>query len=135
MSTPGPTRWADAPFSPAVRPTRPRGGSDRTTSVNPFVTTATDAVSTFGLDVDTGSYTMGRRTLLAGGSPDPATGRVRSDDIGQPLRDDGDRRGVDLRPRCRHRVLHDGPTHPSRRRFARPGHGAGQIGRHRSTPS
>lgn len=41
-----------------------------------FVKCTTDAESTFGLDVDTGSYRVGRTTLDLGARPDPASIRV-----------------------------------------------------------
>lgn len=43
---------------------------------NPFVVTTTDASSTFGLDVDTGSYTVGRQSVNQGQRPAPASVRV-----------------------------------------------------------
>jgi Ca-activated chloride channel family protein len=44
--------------------------------VNPRIDTIDDALSTFGLDVDTGSYTVGRRWLSDGNLPDPDSVRV-----------------------------------------------------------
>ncbi len=44
--------------------------------VNPFIDTEDDALSTFGLDVDTASYTIARRYLDDGNLPDPASVRV-----------------------------------------------------------
>lgn len=44
--------------------------------VRNFVETARDALSTFALDVDTGSYTIARRWLDEGEMPDPASVRV-----------------------------------------------------------
>jgi Ca-activated chloride channel family protein len=44
--------------------------------VRNFVDTTRDAVSTFALDVDTGSYTIARRWLDEGSLPDPASVRV-----------------------------------------------------------
>jgi len=44
--------------------------------VNPFIDTEDDARSTFGLDVDTGSYTVARRYLLDGHLPPPESVRV-----------------------------------------------------------
>jgi len=46
------------------------------TGVNPFVDTEDDRLSTFGLDVDTGSYTVTRRYLRDGHLPPPAAIRV-----------------------------------------------------------
>jgi hypothetical protein len=43
---------------------------------NPFVDAITHPVSTFGLDVDTVSYTEARRVLMEGRLPDPASVRV-----------------------------------------------------------
>jgi Ca-activated chloride channel family protein len=40
-----------------------------------FVDTAEDPLSTFALDVDTGSYTLARRAITAGRQPDPFTVR------------------------------------------------------------
>jgi Ca-activated chloride channel family protein len=43
---------------------------------NPFVDPRQDSQSTFGLDVDTASYTVARRFIDAGNLPDPASVRV-----------------------------------------------------------
>lgn len=43
---------------------------------NPFTATEKDRLSTFGLDVDTASYTVARRFLREGKLPDPASVRV-----------------------------------------------------------
>jgi Ca-activated chloride channel homolog len=43
---------------------------------NPFTETGKDALSTFGLDVDTASYTVARRFLREGRLPDPGSVRV-----------------------------------------------------------
>lgn len=48
----------------------------RSAGTNPFVDTETDRLSTFGLDVDTGSYTMTRRSLVDGALPRPEAVRV-----------------------------------------------------------
>lgn len=48
----------------------------KSAGVNPFVDTAVDRLSTFGLDVDTGSYTVARRYLADGNLPDPRSVRV-----------------------------------------------------------
>ena len=45
-------------------------------AVNPFVETAKDRLSTFGLDVDTASYTVARQYLNGGKLPVPASIRV-----------------------------------------------------------
>jgi Ca-activated chloride channel family protein len=44
--------------------------------VNPFIDPNTDDQSTFGLDVDTASYTVARRFIGDGNLPDPASVRV-----------------------------------------------------------
>ena len=44
--------------------------------VNPFIDTEDDPLSTFGLDVDTGSYSVARRYLTDGNLPPPASIRV-----------------------------------------------------------
>src|SRR5690606_12521578 len=44
--------------------------------VNPFIDTEDDALSTFALDVDTGSYTIARRFLADGFLPDKDSVRV-----------------------------------------------------------
>lgn len=44
--------------------------------VNPFIDTEDDALSTFALDVDTGSYTVARRYLADGNLPDKDSVRV-----------------------------------------------------------
>lgn len=44
--------------------------------VNPFVLAEEDALSTFGLDVDTGSYTVARRYINEGALPPPEAIRV-----------------------------------------------------------
>ena len=44
--------------------------------VNPFVDPLKDNQSTFGLDVDTASYTVARRFVTDGNLPDPASVRV-----------------------------------------------------------
>ena len=48
----------------------------KSAGINPFVDTAADRLSTFGLDVDTASYTVARRYLSDGRLPDPASVRV-----------------------------------------------------------
>jgi Ca-activated chloride channel homolog len=48
----------------------------KSAGVNPFVDTAADRLSTFGLDVDTGSYTVARKFLTDGHLPDPRSVRV-----------------------------------------------------------
>ena len=46
------------------------------TGLNPYVSTSRDHLSTFGLDVDTASYTVARSYIDAGNLPDPASVRV-----------------------------------------------------------
>ena len=48
----------------------------REPGLNPWVDTARDHLSTFGLDVDTASYTVARSWIEAGNLPDPASVRV-----------------------------------------------------------
>jgi Ca-activated chloride channel homolog len=48
----------------------------KSAGINPFVETASDPLSTFGLDVDTASYTVARRYLSGGSLPDPRSVRV-----------------------------------------------------------
>jgi len=44
--------------------------------INPWTDAATDAMSTFSVDVDSGSYTLSRRTLNEGSLPNPSEVRV-----------------------------------------------------------
>jgi len=46
------------------------------TGLNPYVSTSRDHLSTFGLDVDTASYTVARTYVDNGNLPDPASVRV-----------------------------------------------------------
>ena len=66
----------------------------RSQSVDPFVDTADDRLSTFGLDVDTASYTVARRYLDDGLLPPPEAVRVEehvnSFRYGDPLPAEGD---------------------------------------------
>jgi Ca-activated chloride channel homolog len=48
----------------------------KSAGTNPFVDTVADHLSTFGLDVDTASYTVARRYINDGNLPDPASVRV-----------------------------------------------------------
>ncbi|MFL6263280.1 MAG: von Willebrand factor type A domain-containing protein [Thermoanaerobaculia bacterium] len=48
----------------------------KSAAVNPFEETAKDRLSTFGLDVDTASYTVARQYLTSGQLPVPASVRV-----------------------------------------------------------
>jgi Ca-activated chloride channel family protein len=54
----------------------PDGQTFEDYGVNPEVATAEDHQSTFGLDVDTGSYTVARSYLTDGRLPDPAAVRT-----------------------------------------------------------
>ena len=54
----------------------PAGIVARDYGTNPFIQTQNDALSTFALDVDTGSYTIARRWIEAGEVPDPSLVRV-----------------------------------------------------------
>jgi Ca-activated chloride channel family protein len=67
------------PVPPGPDPAEPGFLEDNTFTdpgTNPFVATSDDARSTFGLDVDTGSYTVGRTFLTEGHRPDPASVRT-----------------------------------------------------------
>ncbi len=61
---------------------------------NPFISTEDENTSTFGMDVDTASYTIARRFLLDGYIPDPDSVRVEefinyfNPDYPQPSGDD-----------------------------------------------
>jgi len=65
-------------------PSRPRGGEDPRGNTEQYVSPGLnlwtdadkDALSTFAVDVDTGSYTIVRRKLREGGLPPPAAVRV-----------------------------------------------------------
>jgi Ca-activated chloride channel family protein len=56
--------------------TTPGSAGFSETGLNPYVSTAQDHLSTFGLDVDTASYTVARSALNSGQLPDPASVRV-----------------------------------------------------------
>ncbi len=66
----------------------------KSAGVNPFKDTAAHRLSTFGLDVDTASYTVTRRYLTDGNLPDPASIRVEEFvnffDYGDPAPRQGD---------------------------------------------
>ena len=57
----------------------PRDMFFRAWGASPLVHTADDPLSTFSIDVDTSSYTLARRTLLAGHLPQPA--QVRTEEF------------------------------------------------------
>jgi Ca-activated chloride channel family protein len=66
----------------------------KSSGVNPFKDTEAHRLSTFGLDVDTASYTVARRYLTDGNLPDPASVRVEEFvnffDYGDPAPRQGD---------------------------------------------
>ena len=84
----GPLANADKPARPMARPAEPgdflvdgnEGARfERATepaAINDLVDTRTDALSTFAVDVDTGSFTLARRMLKEGGLPQPHLVRV-----------------------------------------------------------
>jgi Ca-activated chloride channel family protein len=59
----------DTPVEKEAEPTKAREGIDQAYGVNPFVYTADNAFSTFGIDVDTASYTRSRNYMLRGFLP------------------------------------------------------------------
>ena len=88
--------------------------SSKSAGANPFVDTAKDRLSTFGLDVDTASYTVTRRYLADGNLPprdDPGRGvrellRLRRSAAGaRGLRPHGRGGAVALHPGPQHRLL------------------------------
>ncbi len=68
-----PPPWADEEAPP---PTPYDGVTYEDPGTNPFVDPDDDRESTFGLDVDTASYTVARRYIDDGNLPDPASVRV-----------------------------------------------------------
>ncbi len=62
--------------TPSPAPSSAPGAPSREPGVNPFVTAAEDALSTFAIDVDTASYTLARRSLLEGTPPSQEVVRV-----------------------------------------------------------
>jgi Ca-activated chloride channel family protein len=68
---PTPRPWEDQPA-----PTPYDGVTFQDPGVNPYVDPAEDGTSTFGLDVDTASYTIAQRFIADGNLPDPASIRV-----------------------------------------------------------
>jgi Ca-activated chloride channel family protein len=80
-ATDPPARARIRPTAPIDRPVAPPppsfdGMYFRDYGSHPFVDPSEDPLSTFGLDVDTGSYTVGRRYLSLGELPPPASVRV-----------------------------------------------------------
>jgi Ca-activated chloride channel homolog len=74
---PPPPQHHGATASPEEpRPTPYDGVTYEDPGVNPFVDPDEDRESTFGLDVDTASYTVARRYIADGFLPDPASVRV-----------------------------------------------------------
>ena len=65
-------------FAPKITGLRPRPFQEGGTYPieNPFVETGAETTSTFSIDVDTGSYTLSRASVLAGHLPDPASVRI-----------------------------------------------------------
>jgi Ca-activated chloride channel family protein len=68
---PTPPPWPDQPA-----PTPYDGVTFQDPGVNPYVDPVEDRTSTFGLDVDTASYTIAQRFVADGNVPDPASVRV-----------------------------------------------------------
>jgi Ca-activated chloride channel family protein len=65
------------PQSPSITPvSEPGGDTFEDYGVNPFIDTLEDQLSTFAIDVDTGSYTIGRQYLLEGFLPPDESVRV-----------------------------------------------------------
>ena len=65
---------APYPFQPARTPDA--GVTFEDPGVNPYVDPTEDGTSTFGLDVDTASFTIAQRYIAEGSLPDPASVRV-----------------------------------------------------------
>ena len=68
---PTPRPWQGQPA-----PTPYDGITFQDPGVNPYVDPTEDGTSTFGLDVDTASYTIAQRFVADGVLPDPASVRV-----------------------------------------------------------
>jgi Ca-activated chloride channel family protein len=68
---PTPIPWEEGPA-----PTPYDGVTFQDPGVNPYVDPVEDGTSTFGLDVDTASYTIAQRFIADGNRPDPASVRV-----------------------------------------------------------
>jgi Ca-activated chloride channel family protein len=75
-ATGGPPQHHDPPSRPEPATTPYDGVTYEDPGTNPFVDAEEDRESTFGLDVDTASYTIARRYLDDGYLPDPASVRV-----------------------------------------------------------
>lgn len=75
--TPAPAyRAAPSPAGEVAVPTPYDATTFQDPGVNPYVDATEDNQSTFALDVDTASYTVGRRFVTDGNMPDPASVRV-----------------------------------------------------------
>ncbi|HET7722082.1 MAG TPA: von Willebrand factor type A domain-containing protein, partial [Acidimicrobiales bacterium] len=70
------TTAAGPVVGPAERADGPARPIDRLPASNPWTDPRTDAASTFGLDVDTGSYALARNSLGQGRLPVPDTVRT-----------------------------------------------------------
>lgn len=68
--------FAMPPALPSPASPAPYGGTFVHAGTNPVVTTQTDPLSTFAVDVDTGSFTYGQRFLRMQATPEPASVRV-----------------------------------------------------------
>jgi Ca-activated chloride channel family protein len=73
---PAPPQHHVATAPPRPQPPADDGSAYIDPPVAPYVDPEEDEVSTFGLDVDTASYTIAQRAVDEGGFPDPATVRV-----------------------------------------------------------
>ncbi len=74
-SQPTTAAWPTEERRPTPTDQRSEGGEQKP-SINPFIDTYADHLSTFGLDVDTASYTRARDALRSGVLPDPSEVRV-----------------------------------------------------------
>lgn len=76
-ATPQPIEPAATAEATAIPPiSEPGGDTFEDYGVNPFIDTLEDSLSTFAIDVDTGSYTIGRQYLLEGFLPPDESVRV-----------------------------------------------------------
>jgi Ca-activated chloride channel homolog len=87
-------RNPQAPLQSTLITLAESAGAFKSAGTSPFTDTATDRLSTFGLDVDTASYTVARRYLVDGRLPVPASVRVEEFvnffDYGDPTPRQGD---------------------------------------------
>jgi Ca-activated chloride channel family protein len=109
----------------AAAPTPYDGVTFADPGTNPFIDPQVDHQSTFGLDIDTASYTVARRFIDDGNLPDPASVRVEEfvnyfDQGYAPPEDDAfrdpRRRWADPVPRPRRDAAPDRRQGPRRRR-------------------